>query len=204
MPLWSRRLTTRMLSRRLLRCRVGATCIARSQWRGQFPRCASPVDANAPPTQLVVRYEYPARGTQPPVTLTWYHGGRHPIFVRENLFPNWRAGVLFVGTKNMLVADYNRHKLLPEKNLMASFRRPRPFRIPLVTTRNGLTPSRTAARPRAIFSTPARSPRRRCSATSRIVSNGGSSGTQRGCAPPTAARRTSSSIITTGRVGGSE
>lgn len=79
------------------------------------PNDGPPVDADAPPPQLVVRYEYPARGTQPPVTLTWYHGGRHPIFVRENLFPNWKAGVLFVGTKNMLVADYNRHKLLPEK-----------------------------------------------------------------------------------------
>lgn len=74
-----------------------------------------PVDADAPPPQLVVRYQYPARGLQPPVTLTWYHGGRHPVFVRENLFPTWKAGVLFIGTKNMLVADYGRHKLLPEK-----------------------------------------------------------------------------------------
>ena len=74
-----------------------------------------PVDPAAPPPQLVVRYEYPARAAQPPVTLTWHHGGRHPIFVRENLFPNWKAGVLFIGTKGMLVADYGRYKLLPEK-----------------------------------------------------------------------------------------
>ncbi len=75
-----------------------------------------PVDADAPPPQLVVRYQHPARGEKPPVTLTWYHGGRHPIFVRENLYPNWKSGVLFIGTKGMLVADYGKHKLLPEKD----------------------------------------------------------------------------------------
>ncbi|MCC6234711.1 MAG: hypothetical protein IT580_18865 [Verrucomicrobiales bacterium] len=75
-----------------------------------------PVDAAAPPPKLVVRYEYPARGTQPPVALTWYHGGLHPLFIRENLFPQWKSGVLFIGSKGMLVSDYGRHRLLPEKD----------------------------------------------------------------------------------------
>jgi len=39
---------------------------------------------------------------------------------------HWRDGVLFVGSKGMLVADYHKHLLLPEKSF-AHFQAPKPF-----------------------------------------------------------------------------
>ncbi len=74
-----------------------------------------PVDPESAPEWLIVRYEFPARGAQPPVTLTWYHGGKVPAYVTErNLRAAWPNGVLFVGEKGELIANYDAHRLLPE------------------------------------------------------------------------------------------
>jgi predicted dehydrogenase len=70
------------------------------------------------PATLTVRYEHPGRGTNPPVNLTWYHGGlRPPHFADKNLkLPaNWGDGVLFVGDKGMLLAKYGEHVLFPKR-----------------------------------------------------------------------------------------
>jgi predicted dehydrogenase len=75
--------------------------------------------------QLTVRYEFPARGELPPVKLTWYDGGRRPPHFKEGTLPSWGNGVLFVGTKGMLLADYSKFKLLPEKEF-AGFEPPKP------------------------------------------------------------------------------
>ena len=64
---------------------------------------------------LVVRYEYPARGDLPPVTLTWYDGGKRPSYFAEGKLPKWGDGTLFVGEKGMLLAGYDKRVLLPEK-----------------------------------------------------------------------------------------
>jgi predicted dehydrogenase len=64
---------------------------------------------------LIVHYEFPARDKLPPVNLTWYDGGKRPHYFREGKLPNWGDGTLFVGEKGMLLADYGRHRLLPEK-----------------------------------------------------------------------------------------
>lgn len=68
------------------------------------------------PSGFKLRYQYPARGEQPPVKLTWYHGGRTPgpDVLPAELVPNWRSGVLFIGSKGNLLADYSRRQLLPE------------------------------------------------------------------------------------------
>jgi predicted dehydrogenase len=79
----------------------------------------------SPPLWQIVRYEYPARGEQPPVKLTWYHGGKHPEQA-EPLLKDFASGVLFVGEKGQLVSDYGKHKLLPEKDF-EGFKRPEPF-----------------------------------------------------------------------------
>jgi predicted dehydrogenase len=79
----------------------------------------------APPWQIV-HYRYPARGEQPPVHLTWYHGGKRPPELDEIKFSkpqNWGAGTLFVGDKGMLLADYDRHVLLPQDEFK-DFKRP--------------------------------------------------------------------------------
>jgi predicted dehydrogenase len=64
---------------------------------------------------LKVHYDFPARGQLPPVKLTWYDGGKRPSVSRDKRIPDWDAGVLFIGSRGMLVADYGRRRLLPEK-----------------------------------------------------------------------------------------
>lgn len=73
-----------------------------------------PVHPESAPAWAIVQYEYPARGDLPPVKLTWYHGGKRPAAYAEQL-PKWGGGVLFVGDKGLLVANYNEHKLLPQE-----------------------------------------------------------------------------------------
>ena len=85
------------------------------------------------PRWLIVDYHFAARSREtaghggflgktsknpggPPVHLTWYHGGKRPPEVLEGKAPNWGAGSLLVGEKGMLMTDYNRHRLLPEKD----------------------------------------------------------------------------------------
>ena len=47
--------------------------------------------------------------------LSWYDGGKRPAkFEEYGLKPNQRNGVLFVGSKGQLFADYGSAKLLPE------------------------------------------------------------------------------------------
>lgn len=77
-----------------------------------------PVHRDSVPPWLIVRYEYLARGNQPGVTLTWYHGGKQPgpDVLPAELAAQWRSGVLFIGKKGSLLSDYNRHVLLPEKD----------------------------------------------------------------------------------------
>jgi predicted dehydrogenase len=87
-----------------------------------------PVHAESVPPWLIVRYEYPARGPQPPVKLTWYHGGKQPAMLPDLLGDrpeSWKSGVLFVGAKGTLLSDYTRHVLLPEKEF-AGFVPPAP------------------------------------------------------------------------------
>lgn len=88
------------------------------------------VEAEGPPIHpertspgLIVRYEFPARGDLPPVTMTWYDGGKRPAFLAERQIPPWGAAVLFIGQKGMLIADYGNHQLLPEAQY-ADFQRP--------------------------------------------------------------------------------
>jgi predicted dehydrogenase len=85
-----------------------------------------PVHAANAGRDLVVRYEFAARPNLPAVKLTWYDGARRPALLKERNVPDWGSGVLFVGEKGMLLADYGRHQLLPEKDF-AGFVPPKPF-----------------------------------------------------------------------------
>ena len=67
------------------------------------------------PASMTATYEYAARGDQPPVQLTWYQGEEKPALWREGKIPKWDSGVLFVGSKGMLLADYMKRMLLPEE-----------------------------------------------------------------------------------------
>jgi predicted dehydrogenase len=77
------------------------------------------------PASMRAVYEYGARENMPPVTVSWYQGTEKPEKVRSGEVPKWDSGVLFVGSKGMIVSDYNRHLLLPEDNFR-DFKRPEP------------------------------------------------------------------------------
>jgi hypothetical protein len=65
------------------------------------------------PTGMRVRYEYPARGDQPAVKLTWYDGNQIPREVAGHRVGG--AGVMFIGEKGQMFADYGSWRLYPEE-----------------------------------------------------------------------------------------
>jgi predicted dehydrogenase len=95
--------------------------------------CPGTVEARGPavhqetaPEWLVVEWGFPGREGLPACQLTWHDGGRRPeLFKEPGRLPEWGDGVLFVGEKGMLIADYGRHVLLPEKSFK-DFQRPAP------------------------------------------------------------------------------
>jgi hypothetical protein len=62
----------------------------------------------------------------PPVKLIWYQGEIKPRLYTDGRIPRWGDGVLFLGAKGMLLADYGKHVLLPEA-AFRDFKRPEPF-----------------------------------------------------------------------------
>jgi predicted dehydrogenase len=84
-----------------------------------------PLHAESTPKGLMVTYEFPARGELPPVTLKWYDGGKRPPHFDKADFPKWGDGTLFVGEKGMLLAGYDKRKLLPEKEFV-DYQEPKP------------------------------------------------------------------------------
>ncbi|MHC4399209.1 MAG: Gfo/Idh/MocA family protein [Planctomycetota bacterium] len=85
----------------------------------------SPVHPESTPRELRIRYEFPARGPLPPVTVTWNNGRDNPppVFTEEGL-PSWAWGV-FVGDEGMLLASYPKHMLWPESKF-ADYQPPEP------------------------------------------------------------------------------
>ena len=82
------------------------------------PAVATKIQADGPerhaettPPNLHVAWEFPAREKRGPVTLHWYDTDRRPALVQEKRVPDWGNGVLFVGEKGMLLADYGRYLL---------------------------------------------------------------------------------------------
>lgn len=78
------------------------------------------------PASMQAVYEFPARGDMPAVKVTWHQGSFKPPQWTEKQIPQWGSGVLFVGDKGVLLSDYSKHLLLPEKQF-ADFARPKPF-----------------------------------------------------------------------------
>ena len=78
-----------------------------------------PVALDSPPPWLILHYEYPpARSQGAPIRLKWYHGGKKPALLPTTLADKWKSGVLFVGAKGTLLADYTRHVVLREANFV--------------------------------------------------------------------------------------
>ena len=87
-----------------------------------------PPHAEIAPASMSATYQYGPRGEMPAVKLTWYQGTMKPQIWTEKQIPQYGSGVLFIGDKGMLLSDYDKHVLLPEKQF-ADFVRP-PKTIP--------------------------------------------------------------------------
>jgi len=82
------------------------------------------VNTETYPSGSIVRYEFPARGEMPPVSLTWYDGGLRPMLIPE-LEPGMKmgaGGTLYVGSKGKILND----KILPV-SLRESYKAPDPY-----------------------------------------------------------------------------
>ena len=68
------------------------------------------------PASMSVKYTFAARGDgYPAVEHTWYQGTEKPKIWHEGGIPKWGNGSLFIGEEGMLLADYGKLILLPEK-----------------------------------------------------------------------------------------
>ena len=75
-----------------------------------------PAHPEIAPATMSVKYEYAARGEMPAVTLMFHQGESKPQIWTDKGIPQWASGCLFVGDKGMVLADYSKHVLLPEKD----------------------------------------------------------------------------------------
>jgi hypothetical protein len=82
-----------------------------------------PAHPDLAPATMHVRYTYGARGAMPPVTLNFHQGESKPQIWTDGGIPQWASGCLFVGDKGMLLSDYSKYVLLPEKTF-ADYPRP--------------------------------------------------------------------------------
>jgi predicted dehydrogenase len=78
------------------------------------------------PASMKAIYEYGPRGDRPACKLSWYQGTYKPAILQEKGLPAWDNGVLFVGEKGMLLSDYGKHLLLPEKDFK-DYEGPKPY-----------------------------------------------------------------------------
>ena len=73
------------------------------------------------PKGLSVKYKFPEVDGKPPVNLTWYDGNMIPR--RVNNIPVKANGVMFIGSKGSMFADYSSYRLFP-MNEFANYKAP--------------------------------------------------------------------------------
>jgi predicted dehydrogenase len=89
----------------------------------------SGISLQTAPKWSVIRYQFPARGQKPPVTLTWYDGRKKPSadLIGEKELP--KNGSLIIGSKGTIAFkewNPNGFRLLPEETFK-NFDEPAPF-----------------------------------------------------------------------------
>lgn len=72
-----------------------------------------PAHPEIAPASMRAVYEYGPRENMPAVKLTWYQGSHKPDVWKRGEIPQWGNGVLFVGSRGMLLSDYGKYQLLP-------------------------------------------------------------------------------------------
>lgn len=84
-----------------------------------------PVNPETTPPGLTVHYEFPARGDRAACQVSWYDGSAKPSVLAPLGFSAWENGVLFIGDRGHLIADYDKWKIGPADRF-ASFTPPTP------------------------------------------------------------------------------
>jgi predicted dehydrogenase len=69
---------------------------------------------NTTPDVMQVDYQFPATEKNPAVHLTWYHGVGGPSLDGTETYKGYGSAVLFEGDRGKLIADYGKHKVLPD------------------------------------------------------------------------------------------
>ncbi len=84
-----------------------------------------PPHAEIAPASMSCTYEYGPRGPasegkapMPAVKVHWYQGEMRPAIWTAGGIPRWESGCLFIGDRGMLLADYGKYVLLPEKDFV--------------------------------------------------------------------------------------
>ena len=69
--------------------------------------------ADLNPAWMIAEWQHPAKGDRPAVKLVWYQSKKRPESPDGVDLKRWKNGILFVGDKGKLLADYGRRVLLP-------------------------------------------------------------------------------------------
>ena len=85
----------------------------------------TPRSSESYPSWMIARWQHPASGDHPALKLSWYDGVKRPESPPGHDLNKWGIGILFVGDKGMLLADYGRRILLPEDKFK-DFKPPEP------------------------------------------------------------------------------
>jgi hypothetical protein len=89
----------------------------------------TPYKTDSYPLASMIRYEFPNRGSKPPVTLTWYDGGLTPfrpkILEESRRMGDQDGGTIFIGSKGTLMCGTfgQNARLIPESE-MKNFKQP--------------------------------------------------------------------------------
>jgi predicted dehydrogenase len=90
---------------------------------------STPWTKDSPPVGEIVTYEFPSRGSMPPLTMTWSDGGLAPARPAD-IEPGRRmgdsgGGVLFIGTKGtMMCSVYGENPRIIPETRMKEYQRP--------------------------------------------------------------------------------
>jgi predicted dehydrogenase len=83
--------------------------------------CSTKVNPETYPLGVIARFEFPARGDLPPVTLQWYDGGLKPPRPKDLEPGRGIDDVIYIGEKGSLMG----HRLIPESRMKAYGRPPK-------------------------------------------------------------------------------
>jgi len=90
---------------------------------------ATPVNEETGPLRSMINFEFPARGSMPPVKMTWYDGGLLPLrpLELEEGRDLRRSAVLLVGDDGTIMCgEYGRNPRLIPESAMKAYKQPEP------------------------------------------------------------------------------